>query len=60
MPEDMTDEDKEKLREMIETWESAHRAIKFLCAVGNILKWTLGFLAPLTVVWAAIHGGRPS
>jgi hypothetical protein len=60
MPENLSKDDQEKLKEMIDTWETAHRAIKFLCAMGNILKWTLGVLAPLAIIWSALHGGKPS
>lgn len=60
MPENISDDDKEKLREMIDTWETAHRAIKFLCAMGSILKWTLGVLAPIAIIVSVIHGGKPS
>lgn len=59
MPENLTEEEKEKLKEMLDTWEAAHRTIRFLSGTGRALKWLLGLLAPVAIIWSALHGGSP-
>ncbi|MBV8656635.1 MAG: hypothetical protein JO142_02310 [Burkholderiales bacterium] len=58
MPNDLNDEQKEKLLVMLETWDDAHRAIKFLKFLGRAAGWILGLGASVAVIWAAAHGGK--
>jgi hypothetical protein len=59
MPEELTTEQKEKLMEMIDTWDTAHRAIMFINFVGRTLKWVLGIGSAIAIIWSALHGGSP-
>jgi len=59
MPEELTTEQKEKLMEMIDTWDTARRAILFINFVGRTLKWVLGIGSAIAIIWSAVHGGSP-
>jgi len=57
--DDLTDEDRQKLRDMLEYWEQYRLAIKFLLFMGKILKWGTSIAAAGAVIWSAFHGGTP-
>jgi len=57
--DDLTDEDRQKLRDMLNYWEQYRLAIKFLLILGKILKWGAGMAAAAAVIWSALHGGSP-
>lgn len=59
MPEELTTEQKEKLMEMIGTWDTAHRAIRFINFLGRTIKWVLGIGSAIAIIWSAVHGGSP-
>jgi hypothetical protein len=53
---DLTDEEKQKLEEMIDTWDNVHRAIKFLNAIGTAIKWLIGIGASVAIIYSSLHG----
>jgi len=57
--DDLTDEDRQKLRDMLNYWEQYRLAIKFLLLLGRILKWGASLAAAGAVIWSAFHGGTP-
>ena len=59
MPEELTDEQKEKLVEMLDTWDTAHRSIRFINFLGRAIKWALGIGSAIAIIWSAVHGGSP-
>ncbi|TDR82218.1 hypothetical protein [Paludibacterium purpuratum] len=56
---DLTEEQKRKLEEMLDTWDSAHRAIRMLNFMGRMLKWGVGLAAGLAMIWGVFHGKTP-
>lgn len=56
---DLTDDEKEKLKEMLETWDNAQRAIKALNFLGTALKWIVGLGASVAIIWGSLHGQSP-
>lgn len=56
---DLNDEEREKLKEMMDTWEHARIAIKFLYGLGTLLKWIIGLLGGVALIWSVLHGGSP-
>lgn len=54
---DLNEEQKAKLSEILEVWDSAHRAIRFLVFLGKILSWFLPLGAAATMIWNALHCG---
>ena len=57
---DLNETEREKLREMIESWDSAQVGISFFRVAGEIIKWLAAVLAAIAVLWAALHnGGQP-
>ncbi len=56
---ELTDEEKKKLKEMVGTWDTASRAIKFINVIGHILKWVLGVGSAFGIIWSSFHGGSP-
>lgn len=59
MTDDLTDEQKAKLIEMIDTWDKADGAIRFLTILGTAIKWILGIGASVALIWSTLHGGSP-
>lgn len=55
--EQLTDEERKKLREMIDTWDSAQTGVRIVVGIGTVVKWIAGFIAAAAVIWAAIHHG---
>jgi len=56
---DLSDDQKVKLQEMLDTWEQARMAIRFLTIIGTVLKWIGGLCASLALLWSMWHGGTP-
>lgn len=56
---DLNDDQKQKLEEMLETWDNVHRAIKALNFIGGMLKWIIGIGASLAMIWGVLHGQAP-
>jgi len=56
---ELTVEQKKKLAEILETWDTYHRAIRFINVLGRILKWILGAGSAFAIMWGAWHGGAP-
>ena len=59
MPDDLTDEQREKLREMIDTWDTAHRAIKLINFLGRVIRWGLGVGSAIAIIWGTWQEGSP-
>jgi len=55
---DLNDDQKQKLEEMLETWDNVHRAIRVLNLIGSILKWLIGIGASVAVIWTALHSPK--
>lgn len=56
--EQLTDDERAKLREMIDTWDSAQTGVRIVVGIGTVVKWIAGVIAAAAVVWAALrHGG---
>lgn len=58
MPE-LDEDQKRKLAEIIDTWDTASKAIRFLNAVGTLIKWILGIGSAIAIIWSVWHGGSP-
>jgi len=56
---ELSDEDMKKLREMIESWESAQVGIKAFKLIGDLIKWLAAVLSAVAVLWAAWHMKGP-
>ncbi|TDR79986.1 hypothetical protein [Paludibacterium purpuratum] len=56
---ELTEEQKRRLEEILDTWDSAHRAIRMLNFIGRVLKWIVGLAASLAMLWGALHGKGP-
>lgn len=59
MTDELTAEQKEKLAEMLDTWDTAHRAIRFINFLGHSIKWILGAGSAIAIIWSVLHGGSP-
>lgn len=59
MTDELTPEQKEKLIEMIDTWDKAGGAIRFLTILGTVIKWCLGIGSAVAIIWSSIHGSTP-
>lgn len=58
MGEELTDEQKKKLNEIIETWETAGRAIKVLTFIGQMIKGIVWLASIIGAAWVyAFHNG---
>lgn len=55
--EQLTDDDRKKLREIIDTWDSAQTGVRIVVGIGTLVKWIAGVIAAAAVVWAAFHHG---
>ena len=56
---ELNDDEMKKLREMIESWDSAQVGISFFKVIGDGIKWLAAVLAAIAVLWAALHNGGP-
>jgi hypothetical protein len=56
---DLSEDEKRKLDEMIETWDDVHRAIQFLKATGRVVKWLIGLGASIAIIYSCVMGGSP-
>lgn len=54
--DELTDEEKEQLREMLDTWESAKIGIKAMSILGNAIKWIAGIIIAVAAAIAVFHG----
>ncbi len=59
MDEHLTEDEREKLREIIKSWDSAQLGISTFRAIGNFIKWLAAVLAAGAILWAVMTGGRP-
>jgi hypothetical protein len=48
-----------KMREMIESWDSAQVGIQAFKILGDLIKWLAAVLAAGAILWAALHNGGP-
>jgi hypothetical protein len=54
---DLTDAEMQKLREMIESWDSAQVGISAFKIIGDFIKWSAAVLAAIAILWAAMTHG---
>jgi hypothetical protein len=57
---ELNDDEMKKLREMIESWDSAQVGIQAFKVVGDLIKWLAAVLAAIAILWAALHNGGPN
>jgi len=57
---DLTDEEKERLRVMLDTWEQVQTGIKVVSAVGSVVKWLSAIVVSVAAAWTVwYHKGTP-
>ena len=56
---ELNEDEMKKLREMIESWDSAQVGIHAFKVIGDLIKWLAAVMAALAILWAALHSGRP-
>lgn len=56
--DDLSDDERDKLREMIKTWDDASAGVRVVVAIGNIVKWTAAVAAAVGILWALLHDKR--
>jgi hypothetical protein len=54
---ELTDAEMQKLREMIESWDSAQVGISAFKWLGDFIKWLAAVLAAIAILWAAVTHG---
>lgn len=54
--EKLTDEEIKKLREVAETWEQVHWAVKFLECTGKLIGWASGIVIAIISVIMLLKG----
>ncbi|MEI7954414.1 MAG: hypothetical protein WCJ66_04525 [Verrucomicrobiota bacterium] len=59
MTDELTVEQKEKLMEILETWDSAHRAIRVINCLGRVIRWLLGIGSAVAIIWGVWNGSSP-
>ena len=57
---ELDDNEMKKLREMIESWDSAQVGIHAFKIVGDLIKWLAAVLAAIAVLYAAWHTKGPA
>jgi len=56
---ELDEHEMKKLREMIESWDSAQVGIHAFKIVGDLIKWLAAVLAAIAVLYAAWHTKGP-
>jgi hypothetical protein len=56
---ELNDDEMKKMREMIESWDSAQVGIQAFKILGDLIKWLAAVLAAVAILWAALHNGGP-
>ena len=56
---DLNEQEMQKLREMIESWDSAQVGIQAFRVIGDLIKWLAAVLAAISVLLAAWHMKGP-
>lgn len=59
MGENLNEEEMKKLREMIESWDSAQVGIQAFRMIGDLIKWLAAVLAAVAILWAAFNHRTP-
>jgi Co/Zn/Cd efflux system component len=54
---ELNEEEMKKLREMIESWDSAQIGISVFKVIGDLIKWVAAVLAAIAILWAAASHG---
>ena len=57
---ELNDDEMKKMREMIESWDSAQVGIQAFKILGDLIKWLAAVLAAGAILWAALHNGGPN
>ena len=52
---ELSEAEMKKLREMIESWDSAQVGISAFKMIGDLIKWIAAVLAAGAILWAALH-----
>lgn len=50
--EQLTDADRAKLREMIDTWDQAQAGVRVVVTIGTVVKWLAGLVAAAATLYA--------
>lgn len=51
--EQLTDAERVKLREMIDTWDQAQAGVRVVVTIGTVVKWIAGLVAAAVALYAA-------
>ncbi len=51
--EQLTDAERAKLREMIDTWDQAQAGVRVVVTIGTVVKWIAGLVAAAAALYAA-------
>ena len=51
----LTDEERAKIREIVESWESAQAGVRVVIGIGNVVKWLAAVATGIGVLWAVFH-----
>ena len=54
---ELNEQEMKKLREMIESWDSAQIGISAFKVLGDLIKWLAAVLAAGAILWAAASHG---
>ena len=54
---ELNEQEMKKLREMIESWDSAQVGISAFKVLGDLIKWIAAVLAAIAILWAAASHG---
>jgi hypothetical protein len=56
---ELNEDEMKKLREIIESWDSAQVGIHAFKVIGDLIKWLAAVLAAIAVLYAAWHTKAP-
>ena len=56
---ELNEDEMRKLREMIESWDSAQVGISAFRMIGDLIKWLAAVLAAVAILWAALSHKFP-
>lgn len=56
---ELNDEEMKKLRDMLESWESAQIGIAVFKVLGDVIKWLAAVITAGAILWAVVQSGKP-
>ena len=55
---DLTEDEREKVRDLLESWDNVRVGIHVLSVVGNVVKWVSGVAIAAVLLWTVVHTGK--